>query len=250
MTHSDDFIRVHGARENNLKNINVETPKRGLTVFTGVSGVLPRFRRDRGRVAAADQQDVQRFRTGLHGEAAASRRGRARGADHRDQIDQQAAEGRRLRTTIGTATAPTRTRCCASFSAGSPQVPGVLVQQPLGPRRRVTRLRLSNTWKEVNSHALHGGFQHRLDVRSGVIAGRDRARWSAGERGSLLQEQIRPRLHGEACEHRQDDRRLGARISRTSATSSSRIALSRQRRSSSRTSEWPISSTRAVYRST
>jgi excinuclease UvrABC ATPase subunit len=38
MTHSDDFIRVHGARENNLKNINVETPKRALTVFTGVSG--------------------------------------------------------------------------------------------------------------------------------------------------------------------------------------------------------------------
>jgi excinuclease UvrABC ATPase subunit len=32
------MIRVHGARENNLKNINVEIPKRRLTVFTGVSG--------------------------------------------------------------------------------------------------------------------------------------------------------------------------------------------------------------------
>jgi excinuclease UvrABC ATPase subunit len=29
---------VHGAGENNLKNINMETPKRGLTMFTGVSG--------------------------------------------------------------------------------------------------------------------------------------------------------------------------------------------------------------------
>jgi excinuclease UvrABC ATPase subunit len=29
---------VHGARENNLKNIDVELPKRRLTVFTGVSG--------------------------------------------------------------------------------------------------------------------------------------------------------------------------------------------------------------------
>ena len=38
MSHSHDFIRVHGARENNLKNINVEIPKRQLTVFTGVSG--------------------------------------------------------------------------------------------------------------------------------------------------------------------------------------------------------------------
>ena len=33
-----DVIRVHGARENNLKNVDVEIPKRRLTVFTGVSG--------------------------------------------------------------------------------------------------------------------------------------------------------------------------------------------------------------------
>jgi excinuclease UvrABC ATPase subunit len=33
-----DLIRVHGARENNLKDVNVELPKRRLTVFTGVSG--------------------------------------------------------------------------------------------------------------------------------------------------------------------------------------------------------------------
>lgn len=33
-----DAIRVIGARENNLKNIDVEIPKRRLTVFTGVSG--------------------------------------------------------------------------------------------------------------------------------------------------------------------------------------------------------------------
>ena len=32
------MIRVHGARENNLKDIDVELPKRRLTVFTGVSG--------------------------------------------------------------------------------------------------------------------------------------------------------------------------------------------------------------------
>ncbi len=35
---SHDWIRVHGARENNLKDLNVEIPKRRLTVFTGVSG--------------------------------------------------------------------------------------------------------------------------------------------------------------------------------------------------------------------
>jgi len=33
-----DLISVHGARENNLKDVNIEIPKRRLTVFTGVSG--------------------------------------------------------------------------------------------------------------------------------------------------------------------------------------------------------------------
>lgn len=33
-----DLIRVQGARENNLKNVGVEIPKRRLTAFTGVSG--------------------------------------------------------------------------------------------------------------------------------------------------------------------------------------------------------------------
>ncbi|GAA5151295.1 excinuclease ABC subunit UvrA [Microbacterium pseudoresistens] len=35
---SHDVIRVRGARENNLKDVSVEIPKRRLTVFTGVSG--------------------------------------------------------------------------------------------------------------------------------------------------------------------------------------------------------------------
>ncbi len=35
---SHGVIRVHGARQNNLKDFSVEIPKRRLTVFTGVSG--------------------------------------------------------------------------------------------------------------------------------------------------------------------------------------------------------------------
>lgn len=35
---SHDLIRVQGARENNLKEVSVELPKRRLTLFTGVSG--------------------------------------------------------------------------------------------------------------------------------------------------------------------------------------------------------------------
>jgi excinuclease UvrABC ATPase subunit len=35
---SHDLIRVQGARENNLRDVSVEIPKRRLTVFTGISG--------------------------------------------------------------------------------------------------------------------------------------------------------------------------------------------------------------------
>lgn len=38
MKDTQKFITVKGARENNLKNINVEIPKNKLVVFTGVSG--------------------------------------------------------------------------------------------------------------------------------------------------------------------------------------------------------------------
>src|SRR3954470_11057057 len=32
------FVSVHGARENNLKNVSLEIPRNALVVFTGVSG--------------------------------------------------------------------------------------------------------------------------------------------------------------------------------------------------------------------
>src|SRR5687767_2096722 len=35
---SHDLIRVHGARVNNLRDVDIEIPKRRLTVFTGISG--------------------------------------------------------------------------------------------------------------------------------------------------------------------------------------------------------------------
>src|SRR3954465_51781 len=38
MEHDWGLIRVRGARANNLKDVNLDIPKRRLTVFTGVSG--------------------------------------------------------------------------------------------------------------------------------------------------------------------------------------------------------------------
>ena len=38
MTGDLDHIQVRGARENNLREVSVDIPKRSITVFTGVSG--------------------------------------------------------------------------------------------------------------------------------------------------------------------------------------------------------------------
>ena len=84
---SHDLIRVQGARENNLKDVSVELPKRRLTVFTGVSGSGKSslvFAHDRRRVAADDQRDLQRVRAGLHADAGPARGRLPRRADDGD----------------------------------------------------------------------------------------------------------------------------------------------------------------------
>jgi excinuclease ABC subunit A len=38
MSQENDFINIYGAREHNLKDIDLEIPRNKLVVFTGLSG--------------------------------------------------------------------------------------------------------------------------------------------------------------------------------------------------------------------
>ena len=60
---NQEFIRVIGARDNNLKNISVDIPKRKLTVFIGVSG-SGKSSLVFGTIAAESQWPYRRHRGG------------------------------------------------------------------------------------------------------------------------------------------------------------------------------------------
>src|SRR3954447_14041198 len=60
------------------------------------------------------------------------------------------------------------------------------------------------------ANELRRGFQHRFDRWPRVVAGRRRACRPPGQRGALLQEQVRPRVHGGARQRGEGHHRLGA----------------------------------------
>jgi excinuclease UvrABC ATPase subunit len=101
-----DAIRVHGAREHNLKDVSVEIPKRRLTVFTGVSG-SGKSSLVFGTIAAESQRLINEtysaFVQGFMPTLARPEVDVLEGLTTAIVVDQQRM-GRDLRSTVGTAT--------------------------------------------------------------------------------------------------------------------------------------------------
>ena len=116
---SHDLIRVQGARENNLKDVSVELPKRRLTVFTGVSG-SGKTSLVFGTIAAESQRLInETYSTFVQGFMPTLARPEVDVLDGLTTailVDQQRMGGTRARRS---ARRPTPTRCSASSSAGS-----------------------------------------------------------------------------------------------------------------------------------
>ena len=138
---SHDLIRVQGARVNNLKDVDVEIPKRRLTRVhrrLRVGQELAGLRHDRRRVAADDQRDVQRLRAGLHahdGPARRRRPGRADDGDHRrpgTDGRQHPLDGRHRHRRQRDAAHPVQPARTAAHRLTA----GVLLQHPVGHRQR------------------------------------------------------------------------------------------------------------------
>jgi excinuclease UvrABC ATPase subunit len=103
---SHDLIRVQGARENNLKDISVEIPKRRLTVFTGVSG-SGKSSLVFGTIAAESQRMINEtysaFLQGFMATLARPDVDRLEGLTTAIIVDQERM-GANSRSTVGTAT--------------------------------------------------------------------------------------------------------------------------------------------------
>jgi hypothetical protein len=116
---SHGLIRVHGARENNLKDVSIVIPKRRLTVFTGVSG-SGKSSLVFGAIAAESQRLINEtysaFVQGFMPTLARPEVDVLEGLTTAITVDQQRMVPTRAPRW---APPPTPTQCCASSSADS-----------------------------------------------------------------------------------------------------------------------------------
>ncbi|MGL5862411.1 MAG: ATP-binding cassette domain-containing protein, partial [Phycicoccus sp.] len=119
-----DVIRVHGARENNLKDVSVDLPKRRLTVFTGVSG-SGKSSLVFGTIAAESQRMINEtysaFVQGFMPSLSRPEVDRLEGLTTAIIVDQERM-GANPRSTVGTATDANAMLRILFSRIGSPQI--------------------------------------------------------------------------------------------------------------------------------
>ena len=171
---SHELIRVHGARENNLKDVSIEIPKRRLTVFTGVSG-SGKSSLVFGTIAAESQRLInETYSTFVQGFMPTLARPEVdvlEGLTTAIIVDQQRM-GADPRSTVGTATdASALLRVLFSRLGrphiGSPQAFSFNVASISGAGA-VTLERAGRTVKERRSFSITGGMCPRCEGRGSV----------------------------------------------------------------------------------
>src|SRR6266702_5758878 len=173
-TAAHDVIRVHGARENNLKDVSVEIPKRRLTVFTGVSG-SGKSSLVFGTIAAESQRLINEtysaFVQGFMPTLARPEVDVFEGLTTAIIVDQERMGGD-VRSTVGTAT-DVNAMLRILFSRlgkpyiGSPQAFSFNVASISGAGA-VTMERAGRTTKERRSFSILGGMCARCEGRGAV----------------------------------------------------------------------------------
>nr|WP_211364432.1 excinuclease ABC subunit UvrA [Micromonospora palomenae] len=171
---SHDLIRVQGARENNLKDVSIEIPKRRLTVFTGVSG-SGKSSLVFGTIAAESQRMINEtysaFLQGFMPTLARPEVDVLDGLTTAIIVDQERM-GANVRSTVGTATdANAMLRIVFSRLGqphiGSPQAFSFNVASISGAGA-VTLERGGKTVKERRSFAITGGMCPRCEGMGSV----------------------------------------------------------------------------------
>jgi excinuclease UvrABC ATPase subunit len=169
-----DMIRVHGARENNLKDVSIEIPKRRLTVFTGISG-SGKSSLVFGTIAAESQRMINEtysaFVQGFMATLARPEVDRLEGLTTAIVVDQQRL-GTDPRSTVGTATDVNAMLRILFSRLGKPHIGGPNAFSFNVPTVRgagaITVERASSAGSEKRTFSRLGGMCPRCEGRGSV----------------------------------------------------------------------------------
>src|SRR5688572_16404261 len=167
-----DAIRVHGARENNLKDVSIEIPKRRLTVFTGVSG-SGKSSLVFGTIAAESQRLINEtysaFVQGFMPTMARPDVDVLDGVTTAIIVDQERM-GANARSTVGTATDANAMLRILFSRLGKPHIGPAIAFSFNVPTRRASGAMTSDTGQRVvvRNAVYHGGMCPRCEGMGSV----------------------------------------------------------------------------------